>query len=243
MRFDRYLQRLERRLDVPYPERRDLLSELRDHLEALHAEYLARGMAPGDAEAQAIRTLAMDEETIGSMDEVHAPRIRAALSHLPPPVSVLIEHVGIGFIAAAVLVTVMLKEEAMIRFFAEGGLFMIPLNLMGLTILVLAGERIFSLYIKKDHSVANLDRRLLSLRFLGHACALVGVIGTLLGYFQAFRAADRITEKHGGVFPIWEVSSIAITTTIWGLTLALIALIALYLIRSKISRIEQMRIA
>jgi hypothetical protein len=243
MRFDRYLQQLERRLDVPYPARRDLLSELRDHLEALYGEYLADGVAPADAEVQAIRTLAVDETFIGSIDEVHAPRIRAALAHLPTPVSVLIEHVGIGFIAAAVLITVILKEEAMIRFFVEGGFFMIPLNLMGLAILVLAGERIFSLYIKKDHSELNLGRRLLSLRFLGHACALVGVIGTLLGYFQAFRSADRITAKYGGVFPIWEVSSIAITTTIWGLTLALIALISLYVIRSKVARIEQMRIA
>ena len=40
----------------------------------------------------------------------------------------------------------------MIRFIADGGLFMIPLGLMGLVILLLGGERLFSLFVKKDHA-------------------------------------------------------------------------------------------
>ena len=71
---------------------------------------------------------------------------------------------------------------------------------------------------------------------------LVGVIGTLMGYFQAFSAAERITIKFGGTFPIWEVSRIAISTTIWGLTLALVASIAWYVFRSKGLRIQQMQL-
>jgi uncharacterized membrane protein (UPF0136 family) len=176
------------------------------------------------------------------MDAVHAPRLRRALATLPPPLSMVIEHFSVGLVAALVLFTVILQEEAMLRFFTDMGFFMYPLNLMGLAILFLAGERVFSLYIKKDHSEGNLGRRLLSLKFLAVACTIVGVIGTLLGFFQAFSAADRIAAKFGGTFPIWEVSRIAISTTIWGLTLALVAAIAWYAFRAKSTRIAHMRV-
>ena len=243
MRFTGYLQHVERALDVPYPERRELLAELADHLESLYAELRDEGLEAREAEERAIRTLALDETFIGSMDSVHAPLVRRALARLPPPVSVVVEHWGIGLLALAVLVFVISREDAMIRFIADGGLFMIPLGLMGLVILLLAGERIFSLFIKRDHSAGNLERRWLSLRFLGQASALTGIIGTLMGYFQAFSAADRISAKFGGVFPIWEVSRIALSTTIVGLTLALMTVVLLYVLRAKASRIEGMRLS
>lgn len=242
MRFRRYLKYLERGLDVPYPERKSLLKEISTHLEDLYEELRQEGLDEAAAEAKAIKTMALDDSFVASIDEVHAPLVRKALAFLPPPVSVVIEHVGIGLLAAVALITVIAQEEAMIKFFAEMGLFMFPLNLMGLAILILAGERVFSLYIKKDHSEANLGRRLLSLKFLGVACGLVGVIGTLMGYFQAFSAADRIMQKFGGTFPIWEVSRIAMSTTIWGLTLTLLATVAWYVFRAKGARIAQMQL-
>jgi hypothetical protein len=241
MRFRRYLQQLERGLEVPYPARKGLLQEIASHLEDLYGELRKEGLDEKTAEERAIRTMALDESFISSIDEVHAPLVRQALALLPAPVSLLIEHIGIGLLAAIVFVCVIVKEEPMISFFSEGGFFMIPLNLMGLAILILIGERVFSLFIKKDHSEGNLSRRLVSLKFLGRASILVGIIGTLMGYFRAFSVADRVMEKYEGIFPFWEVSRIAITTTIWGLTIALVSLIGWYVIRAKTMHIEQMR--
>ena len=145
MRFRRYLKYLERGLDVPYPERESLLKEISTHLEDLYDELRQEGLDETAAEAKAIRVMALDDSFVASIDEVHAPVVRKALALLPPPVSVVIEHVGIGLLAAVVLITVIVQEEAMIKFFAEMGVFMFPLNLMGLAILILAGERVFSL--------------------------------------------------------------------------------------------------
>jgi len=241
MSFERYLQHLERRLDVPYPARAELLVELAGHLDDLYAQHLAEGAPPDHARELAIRTLALDESFVSSIDSVHAPAVRSALAWLPAPVSLLVEHAGVGLVAIAATTLVLSQEVVMIEFFAEGGFFMIPLNLMGLAIVVLAGERAFSLWVKKDHSEANLRRRLLSLKFLGLGCALVGLIGTLVGYMHAFSAADRIIEQLGA-FPIWEVSRIAFSTTVWGLTLALLALVCWYLVQATAVRIERMRL-
>ena len=127
----------------------------------------------------------------------------------------------------------------MIAFMLDGGLFMIPINLAGLAILLLGLERLYSLFIKKDHAQANLGRRLLSLRFLGLLTGLTGVIGTAMGLFQAFSARDRIPEP----FPIYEVCRIALSTTIWGLTLSLVALIIYYVVKAKAERIREMRLS
>lgn len=242
MRFRRYLKKIEPALEVPYPERRDLMAEISSHLDDLFDELRAEGLEEAEAEERAVRIMALDDSFLRSMDRVHAPAIRRALAVLPPPISTLVEHVGVGLLAFLVFGFVIVEEKAMIRFFVEMGYFMIPLNLMGLAILILAGERVFSLYIKKDHGEHNIHRRLLSFKFLGMACSLVGVIGTLMGYFQAFSSADRIKAKFDGVFPIWEVSRIAMSTTIWGLTLALVASIAWYVFSAKAGSIERMRL-
>lgn len=242
VRFRRYLQGVERRLEVPYPAREELLRELGGHLDDLYREARAAGLDEGAAVERAIRTLALDEEIVGSLDAVHAPLVRRALAQLPTPLSLALEHAGIGLIAAIAMTVVILEERSMLEFMLDGGLFMIPLNAIGLAILILGGERIVSLYLKKDHSPSNLERRLTSFQFLGLAAALVGLIGTLVGYWQAFSQSTAIAAKHGGVFPIWEVSRIAFTTTIWGLTLALLALCAWYLARTKASRIARLTI-
>ena len=134
----------------------------------------------------------------------------------------------------------------MIEFFQQGGLIMVLLNLMGLAMLMIVGERIFSLFIKKDHSEPNLDRRILSLKFLGLASVLLGIYGTVVGYYVAFsvpmEVIEKIEKEYGGIFPIRDVSRVCLSTTIWGLTLSLGALVAWYVFRAKAYRIEHMRV-
>ena len=114
---------------------------------------------------------------------------------------------------------------------------MIPINLAGIAIVVLTIERIWSLFVKKDHAEANLDKRLLSLGFLAVACALTGVLGTAMGFFQAFAVADRLPQP----FPIFEVGRIALTTTILGLTLSLVAVTVRFAVQAKVSRIRALQ--
>ena len=131
----------------------------------------------------------------------------------------------------------------MIDFLASGGFFMIPINLAGLAILWLGIERIYSLFIKKDHSQENLEKRLLSMSFLATLCVLTGIIGTLVGLHHAFSMAEEITAKMGGIFPIYDVASIAMTTTIWGMTIALLALVLRFVVQAKVGRIRQMHLS
>ena len=237
MRFESYLAEVERRLTVPYPERRDLVLELGEHLESLYEEYLSGGMAPERARAKAIATLDLDGEFRSSIDLVHRTLVARVLDLLPRRLAMSLEAAGIGLIGA-VMVSVVAREALMIDFILNGGIFMIPINLAGIAIVVIAIERIYSLFIKRDHGEGNLSRRLTSLKFLGLGCTLIGLLGTLMGLYQAFTVVgDRI----GVDISMVEVARIALTTSIWGMTLSLIALVAYSTIRLKVEGIRRMQ--
>jgi len=235
--FAPFLKQLERELDVPYPERRQVLDELDGHLDDLYRAYLDDGESSESARDRAIITLGVDGDTVSSLSEVHRTAVANALARLPRSLSLGLEYGGIMLVALSLISVTLFQEAAMIQFILEGGFFMIPINVAGLVIVVLTVERVYSLFVKKDHSDANLDRRLLSLGFLAVACALTGVLGTAMGFFQAFTVADRLPQQ----FPIFEVGRIALTTTILGLTLSLIAVTARFAVQAKASRIRALQ--
>jgi hypothetical protein len=235
--FAPFLRQLERELDIPYPERRQVLDELGGHLDELYDAYRSEGDSRERARERAMATLGVDDDTVSSLAAVHRTAVATALARLPRSVSLGLEYGAIALVAMSLIIVPLAQEAAMIQLILEGGIFMIPINLAGIAILVLAVERVYSLFIKKDHSDANLDRRLLSLGFLAIACALTGVLGTAMGFFQAFAAADRLPQP----FPIFEVGRIALTTTILGLTLSLIAVTARFAVQAKVSRIRALQ--
>lgn len=243
MIFRQALLRLEQELDVPYPERRELLDEIASHLDDLFTDAKTAGASEQDASRHALACMAIDGDFVASMNTVHKTAVAKALARLHPSVSLGIEYGLILAVGLFLFTSVLIKEAAMVEFLLSGGVFMIPLNLAGLAILVIAIERGYSLLVKRDHSKNNLMRRLLSLRFLAVACALTGGLGTLIGLFQAFGAAEQIMARHGGQFPLYEVASISMTTSIWGLTLTLLAVTAHFVISAKVQRIQALQLS
>lgn len=241
MRFAAYLRQLEGCLDIPYPQRSDLVAEIATHLDDLYSDLVSEGLDETTAKSTAIDSLSADADFIKAMCVVHQTAVARALTRLPRNISLGIEYGAITLIGFLLVFTVILQEAPMIEFLASGGFFMIPINVAGIPIVFLGIERFYSLFIKKDHSQENLEKRLLSLTFLALVCALTGVIGTLVGLYQAFSVADQIAARFDGVFPIFEVTKIAMTTSIWGMTLALIAVVVRFIAEAKLARIASVR--
>ncbi len=63
-RFSGVLDDLNRRLDVPQPQKYRIIKEVADDLEDLYAYYIEQGVLPGEAEARAEEKLVADDETI-----------------------------------------------------------------------------------------------------------------------------------------------------------------------------------
>jgi hypothetical protein len=235
--FMEVLARLEDLLEVPYPERHELLRELRTHLEDLYEDHLASGYPPGDAYQLTLEAMALDIDFVASISEVHRPLVARALARLPRNVSLGLEYGAIGATGLLLLTSVLLRGAPMLEALLEGGMFMIPLILAALAIVFIGLEGLYSLFVKKDHSVKNLGRRFISLRFLAIATTLTGLIGTLMGFYLAFTAAETVDP-----FPVFLAAKIAITPTIVGMTLSLLALVFYFLIEAKVARIREMRL-
>ena len=237
MSVDLYLSRLEAQVDIPYPARRELLDEIRVHLQALSEEAIAEGCSASEAIERAIKTFAVDEGFIASLTTLHATAIQRALARLPRSVALGLEYSAVTSVAAILIVFLCVMEAAMLEFMRDGGHFMVLLNLLGVVILILGVERVYSLFLKKDHAPANLGKRLQSLKYMGLASVMLGVIGTGMGLFMAFGAQPAME----GPFPIYEVMRISLTTTIWGLTMGLLALSFHFVVAAKSQRIQAMQ--
>jgi len=235
--FESYLKALQDSLDIPYPERSEVLAEIGSHLEQLYDEGLNQGLSGEEARGRALAVMATDDEFVGSMEAVHQTAVARALARLPRSVSLGIEFGAIGLLGGALFTTVLVKEAQVLQVIQDGGPFMIAIVMAGFAIVVLGIERGYSLFIKKDHSAGNLKKRLLSLRFLGMATAITGVLGTLLGFYTAFGASKEM----GAAFPIYEVAKIAMSTTIAGLTMSLLALLAYFMVQAWAERIGSLR--
>jgi len=236
--FDDLLSRLEDLLEVPYPERADLLAELRTHLEDLYEDHLASGHPPPDAYQLTVEAMALDSDFVASISEVHRPLVVRALARLPRNVSLGVEYGAIGATGVLLLTSVLLRGAPMLEALSDGGLFMIPLLLAALAIVFIGLEGLYSLFVKKDHSVTNLGRRFVSLRFLAIATTLTGLVGTFMGLYMACAAAGTVEP-----FPVYLAVKIAITPTIVGLTLSLLAVVFYFLLEAKVARIREMRLS
>ncbi len=236
------LRELESRLDIPYPQRKELVQEIATHLADLFDALRCSGLSPAAAEAEALAKMSLDKDFINSIADIHRPAVARVLARLPRPISLGVEFTSIALFALIIISTI-LKEALVVQFFQNGGLFMYLLNVAGFIILWLSAERIYSLFIKKDHSAKNLERRTLSFRYLALACFLVGLIGTLLGFTHFFMAMEELAGHYppewNGMVPIYAVSRMSLSTTIWGTFLALLAVSVDFLIKAKRSRIER----
>ena len=237
MTFQPFLERLERELSIPQPERHQVLRELEAHLEDCYADLVAGGAAPEEARTRALSQLALDGEFLTSISAVHSTRIARALARLPQSVALGLEVLAIGLIGLLLLAAFLQQEVTNMQFIQEGGVFMLLICLAGLVALWLSLERFYSLFLKRDHSPANLGRRLLSLRFLGITTALAGVLGTTLGLYLACSVASQSGEAPTSA-EWYNAIRIALSTTVCGLTISLLTLLAHYVIRAKVGRIE-----
>src|SRR5262245_50005891 len=85
MLFDDVLARLETALDVPYPERAQLLQELGADLDAAYRSLRAEGVPEVEARERALRMFELDDTTRASLQAVHLPVAQRLIARIPPP--------------------------------------------------------------------------------------------------------------------------------------------------------------
>jgi hypothetical protein len=181
--FDDVLRRLEAELDVPYPQRRELLDEIAADLAAAFAAARDRGLGEAPARAAALAALGLDDAARAALADVHRAPVARLLAALPPRVRAVAEATA-SAIPLFVLTLYLLLEVPMMDLIREGGWGMYPVLVFGGLAVIGAARRAFRWLIVRDHSVDSLavdgavGLQLVLLTFFA------GVLGTGTGCYK-----------------------------------------------------------
>ncbi len=181
-RFGEALARFERELDLPYPERAELLDEMAADLEAAYAEARRRGLADAEALAAALLQVAPDGPALAALAELHRPAAHRALERLPRAARALAEPAALA-IPFALVVSLLAAEVPLVLFLREGGAATALVLALGGLALLLDLERAFRWFVLRDHSPASLAGHTATPLYLAAATALAGMGGTALNAY------------------------------------------------------------
>ena len=210
-RFQEALARLERELDLPYPERAELIEEVAADLEAAYAASRQRGLAETEARAAALREIAPDGPALAALAEVHRPAARRALESLPGTARALAEATALALPFAAV-VSLLTSEVPLVLFLREGGAATALVLALGGLALLLDLERAFRWLVLRDHSPASLAGHTATPLYLAAAAAAAGLGGTALNaYLVLARAGEGLIPSEAVTVGLRESLSCAVT--------------------------------
>ncbi len=210
-RFDEALSRFERELDLPYPERAELLDEIAADLEAAYAASRRRGLAEAEARAAALQEAEPDGPALAALAEVHRPATRRALERLPRAARALAEPAALA-LPFALVVSLLASEVPLVLFLREGGAATVVVLALGGLALLLDLERAFRWFVLRDHSAASLAGHTGTPLYLGAAAALAGLGGTALNaYVVLARAGQGLIPAEAVPVGLRESLSCAVT--------------------------------
>lgn len=180
--FDDVLHRVEAALDIPYPQRSEVLRELEADLMAQYEALREEGCSEGQAHEAVVRDAGLSEDALASLQVVHNPLIRRILLRLPGPARDTVEWLCaalpllVGFYYA-------LTEVPMIQFLNEGGFSMWLVLFVAGAALLLQLRRGVSWFVARDHSAYSLSRNTAGPLYLAAAAFLFSVMGTALNFY------------------------------------------------------------
>ena len=123
-----------------------------------------------------------------------------------------------------------------VEYFVFGGtLFMSILTLLALLVIGISGKKAVDLFSGQEMSQPQLERGLKYIKFFGLLALVVGVLGQIIGLYDAFQTIERVNDISpailaGGL----KVSSI---TTIYGFTIYIFSYLCWFILNLRYERL------
>jgi hypothetical protein len=184
--FEADLKELERKLNIPYPERADFMREIAGDLEERYQKYLADGMSADVAKCRALNEINLSQENITELSEVHEGAVSKVMRRMPHPWDQYVRDYS-GIVPLVIFALFSLKEFSMMEFLREGGIpFIIAVLVVGGFGISLNLKHAFRWFVVRDHSRQSLADFSHGPLYLAAAALLLGVLTTAAGYRIVF---------------------------------------------------------
>lgn len=183
--FERELKYLEMNLDIPYPERTNLIQEIESDLLAALSKFRDAGLPDEKAAKRALAEFLISGDSISAIEDVHKTKIKRILDSRPATVTSRF-YDFVGMIPTIILVSILYKEVPAMAFLEEGGLIIYGILALGLFGVLIQLRSMFRWWIVRDHSRASLAQHSRLPLFIGFSVFLLGVLGTAIAYYAVF---------------------------------------------------------
>jgi hypothetical protein len=181
--FGEELARIEATIDVPYPDRAEVIEEMGADLLAAYREARARGQDEASARRAALSRLCLDEERLSGLADVHAPAPLRWLQRLPPALRSWLRATASAAPLAA-LVVFLVVEVPVNEVLRNGGPIVTMVMAFGSLGLLIEMQRFFIWFVLRDHSAEALRRNTATPLYLAAATVLLGLLGTAVRYYK-----------------------------------------------------------
>ncbi len=178
-RFAHILENLNQKLDIPQPEKARVILEIGADLEDLFLVYKGQGKDDREAQILAEEKFNLDDQAIRELGALYQSPFQRWMDRFSLRTRTQVERLLLclvllsiaAFAAHSVLTT---------PFFRTAGVFIYPLSALGFGILATGLQRIYVLFVKRDHNIRTLRNGLTSLLFLGGSSLFIGIWGYFL---------------------------------------------------------------
>jgi hypothetical protein len=182
-RFVPLLKEINEKLDVPQPTKSRILLEIASDIDDLFNTYLEQGKSEKEAVALTEDMFKLDDAAITELADIHQPFFRNWMDKFASETQSRLEKASFVFV---LLFIALFSGEAIVSsgFFKTASLFVYPILGIGFISLVIAIQRFYSLYIKKDHERSTRRNGLTSLVFLGVMNFFIGAWGYFIEIYS-----------------------------------------------------------
>jgi hypothetical protein len=239
-RFRDALQHAHARLQLPQPTKSRILLEMAADLEDAYASFRAEGATEEEAIGRAVERFSVSDEALARLTELHASACRRFLDRLSARGQARSERAGLVLL----LIFVALVGGRSLRageIVPDAGWLLWPLVGAWLAALAVALQRVYVLFIKKDHDVRRVRRGLSALLGLAGLHVLWAVWGSLLELQRAALAVTGDAARIGPRVVGWLIESSALM--VLGLTGAILIALVWFALHRKASAVEQAEVA
>lgn len=236
-RFADVLEQTSARLELPQPTKSRILLELAADLEDLYRVYRAEGLSESEAIQRAREMLDFSDATLSQLAEVHTAPFRRFLDRLSLQAQTRWER---GALMAVFLIILTLSGPQLFtsRFFSHANALAWPLVASSVGALLIALQRIYALYLKRDHQVRRLRAGLTPLIGLAALDLLLGVAGFFIQSHAILGPLLRgATIQLAPSLLGWLIEALALLTM--ALTAALLTAMLWFLLASKAAAVER----
>ncbi len=181
-RFEQVLQTLYKKLDVPLPEKADIIVEIAADLDSLYHEYREQGLDDDSAQKEAISKVVADREALEHFHQIKTPAVRLLVEQLPSGIRRVIEPLVI-LIATSAIASMVLISFLTFPYLPSRIFFWLTFA-TGLSVFSIGMFILYRLFIAKYHDIAAIRFLLRVLVWLGFLAGLLGLDGFLLDMWR-----------------------------------------------------------